>query len=962
MPSVSIEVMEELDLYNKFIELGRNLGLSDKALLDFASKKVADAIERQERHLEREAREKERLLEEKEKERDREREREQHQLELARLKPHGPNEVPEGGSNRSLIKLASYRDGDDVEVYLATFEMVRSANKWSDVVAMSALHNGFASSRVISLIVTLPVGITYEEMKKEIVKGFGFTAYDYQNSFRNTKQGKENFRQYILKMSNTFSRWCQVIEVEKSFDGIRELMIKDQIIRAASRELADYLKEKNIFGLPLDEVITLADNFQAIHPHPKYGYAGDKATVSSVSHREHHTDDRKCYNCYSPGHIARNCRKIHNENTRTKPNPEHDVKTKCFNCNQHGHVARNCPERRPATATRQRSVVNHVQRSGPENEEYVANGEIHQINTLQHSNVVVNNSLPVTFGTVNGKEVKILRDTGASVVLMRKSLLNSSDKILDKRIRLKFANNSQVTVATALIRLNCPLYEGEIEVALLDDLPFDVLLGNIPGVKCACDISAGTVEPTACMVQTRGQRRAEGIPESVLGKQSKIKFNLESLTCQELCALQKRDVTLNFAWEKAELAVDSLPRYFIRDGLLLRECYKSQQIRDIVTQIVLPVDLRARVMEVAHDSIWAGHLGTRKTQDRILNHFFWPGIYSDIRRYCQSCNLCQKLDGTKPTRAPLISVPVIGKPFQRVAIDIVGPLSKSRRNNRFVLVAIDLATKYPDAVALKTIDSDRIAEALMEIFSRVGLPTEILHDQGTNFMSKVMAKFNSLLQIKRVSTTPYNPSCNGTCEAFNKVLKKMLRKIANDDPLNWDRYLNPLLFAYREVPQSSTGFSPFELLFGYDVRGPLFLIKENFLNRVEDEEQIPVTEYVMKIRQRLREFLQVANENEVSEKAKQKVYYDRRSRVRKFRVGDKVLLLLPTSSIKLLAEWKGPFEIVKKLNKVDYVVQVEDRQKVYHVNMLKNFRERQYCVNYVSMDGQAEENLLDEIV
>jgi hypothetical protein len=251
-------------------------------------------------------------------------------------------------------------------------------------------------------------------------------------------------------------------------------------------------------------------------------------------------------------------------------------------------------------------------------------------------------------------------------------------------------------------------------------------------------------------------------------------------------------------------------------------------------------------------------------------------------------------------------LPIIDKPFARVAVDIIGPLPKSSRGNRFALVSIDLSTKYPDAVPLKYIDSQTVAEALLDIYSRVGLPREILHDQGTNFMSSVMRRFNELLKVKRINTTAWNPKCNGTCEAFNKCLKQMLKKISDDSPQTWDRFLQPLLFAYREVPQVSTGFSPFELLFGHEVRGPLYLLKEKILENEAGPEEIPVTTYVLEMRQRLREFLDIANTNEEISKQKEKSYYDRTSRKRSFKIGEKVLLLLPTDANKLLAEWKGP--------------------------------------------------------
>lgn len=123
---------------------------------------------------------------------------------------------------------------------------------------------------------------------------------------------------------------------------------------------------------------------------------------------------------------------------------------------------------------------------------------------------------------------------------------------------------------------------------------------------------------------------------------------------------------------------------------------------------------------------------------------------------------------------------------------------------------------------------------------------------------------------------------------FNKAFKQMLKKMAAEDPTNWDRYLQPLLFAYREVPQKSTGFSAFEHIFGYEVRGPLFLITERFLNLDSQYDDMPVTEYVMEIREKLPQFMEMAGKLEADAKVRHKVYYDKRARNRSFKIGDVV--------------------------------------------------------------------------
>ena len=116
--------------------------------------------------------------------------------------------------------------------------------------------------------------------------------------------------------------------------------------------------------------------------------------------------------------------------------------------------------------------------------------------------------------------------------------------------------------------------------------------------------------------------------------------------------------------------------------------------------------------------------------------FFWPGIFTDVASYRRSCPECQKNTAKgRVSRAPLISIPSIEEPFKRIAIDFVGPLPLSEGKNRYILVCIDYATRYPEAVPLKTQNAETVANTLLGIFSKVGIPTEILSDQGSNVMS-----------------------------------------------------------------------------------------------------------------------------------------------------------------------------------------------------------------------------------
>ena len=217
-------------------------------------------------------------------------------------------------------------------------------------------------------------------------------------------------------------------------------------------------------------------------------------------------------------------------------------------------------------------------------------------------------------------------------------------------------------------------------------------------------------------------------------------------------------------------------------------------------------------MELGHNLILGGHLGSEKTCNKIIESLFWPGVHGDVTRFCRSYEVCQKtVPKGSVSKVPLEKPPLIDEPFQKVAIDTIGPITPMNENkSRFILTCVDYATKYPEAVALPSIETSRVAEALVGIFSRVGVPRQILSDNGSSFTSEMMSEVSRLLSIQNLYITLYHAQSNDLCEKYNGTLKPMFKRICADKPKTWHRYIEPLLFAYRKAPQASSKFSPFE--------------------------------------------------------------------------------------------------------------------------------------------------------
>ncbi len=174
--------------------------------------------------------------------------------------------------------------------------------------------------------------------------------------------------------------------------------------------------------------------------------------------------------------------------------------------------------------------------------------------------------------------------------------------------------------------------------------------------------------------------------------------------------------------------------------------------------LVVPTSLRKSVLLAAHDGL--GHGGVNATRSLINKHFTWPNLMDDVRKYMQSCQLCQKCNKGGGTKVPLYEPELIVERFEKLAIDIVGPLPKSKCHFRFILTCMDMATSFPFAVPLRMYTSEDTAEALLSIISVIGSPLTILPDQGSNFLSVTLSHLFKKLGVVCIKTSPYRPQSN----------------------------------------------------------------------------------------------------------------------------------------------------------------------------------------------------------
>ena len=179
-------------------------------------------------------------------------------------------------------------------------------------------------------------------------------------------------------------------------------------------------------------------------------------------------------------------------------------------------------------------------------------------------------------------------------------------------------------------------------------------------------------------------------------------------------------------------------------------------------------------------------------------------------------------------KARLQPIPAFDTPFSRIIIDCDDPLPKTKTGNEYVLTIMCASTRFPEAIPLRNIKTKTIVKALVKFFTFVGLPKSVQSDQGSNFMSGVFEQVMHELGIKQYRSSAYHSESQGALERFHQTLKNMIRSYCFETEKDWDEGIHLLLFAVRESVQESLGFSPFELVFGHTVRGPLKLLKDKF--------------------------------------------------------------------------------------------------------------------------------------
>ena len=372
--------------------------------------------------------------------------------------------------------------------------------------------------------------------------------------------------------------------------------------------------------------------------------------------------------------------------------------------------------------------------------------------------------------------------------------------------------------------------------------------------------------------------------------------------------------------------------------LMLRFIFKNIDIKIFIVKnkIIPDTSQISKILYEYHDSPIGGHSGIEKTLKKVKLKYTWQNMRKDIKEYIKKCKSCQINKLTrKKTKLDMQITTTSTTPFEKIFLDIVGPLPLSINGNKYLLTLQDDLSKYSLAIPMQTMDAETVSKNfVLHFISRFGMPNTLLTDQGTNFQSEFFKNLCKLLKIKKINSTIYHPETNGALERSHQTLKDFLKHFINDQQSDWDEWIHLATFTYNTSPHSSSKHTPFELIFGKEANLPSSLIEAPKFNYTYDD-------YISELKQKLQILRQSAKENLIKEKEHNKSLYDKSLNVIEFKEGDLVLLLNETPpkknlTKKLSPSWSGPYKIISLNGNVNATIKIRNKFiKIYQTNLSK---------------------------
>ncbi|XP_078472915.1 LOW QUALITY PROTEIN: uncharacterized protein LOC144734543 [Lampetra planeri] len=350
-------------------------------------------------------------------------------------------------------------------------------------------------------------------------------------------------------------------------------------------------------------------------------------------------------------------------------------------------------------------------------------------------------------------------------------------------------------------------------------------LAQLQEYNLQIEYRAGRTHANADALSRRPAVRAETREGRI---QEDVGCAFPGLDDEQLRQTQQRDPDLAAVEAALRERKDALPGPW--SGLYARLCVENGVVRELADAgqpgcICVPAHVRPQLLRLVHDHPLGGHDGERRTRETLRRQYLWPKLAQDVAAWVQGCRACQQC-GQKPARYQVPLRPFrVSQTNQLVGIDLQGPFPRSHRGNRYILVAVEYFTRYPRAVAIPDKTALVVARAFVENYVlKCGIPERVITDQGSEFEAELFQALCREFGIQKDRTTAYHPQANGMVERMNQTLAGKLKRMAAANQQDWDEHLPYALFAYTTAVHTSTGQTPFLMMFGRESRLPADLL------------------------------------------------------------------------------------------------------------------------------------------
>ncbi|CAF0849562.1 unnamed protein product [Didymodactylos carnosus] len=373
--------------------------------------------------------------------------------------------------------------------------------------------------------------------------------------------------------------------------------------------------------------------------------------------------------------------------------------------------------------------------------------------------------------------------------------------------------------------------------------------------------------------------------------------------------------------------------YVLADGILYK-LLSRDRAKTKLKLIYLPKSMVQTCLRSYHTHATAAHFSVQRTYAKLKYKYWWPHMQQSVVDYINACVVCKQHNHSRQKKPGLLHpLPPPSGPFQVLGIDYCGPFSTTPTGNKYVLCLTDHFTRWVTAVAVPDCTAQTTAEHIFnDYICFFGVPTAILSDNGSHFQNQLMTALTQVLGHNHIYSTAYHPQTNGMIERFNATFVPQLAKLQDKQSNNWDLYLSSVVFAYNTGQHFSTGYSPFQLLFGCDAKLPPDAPpKQLIFNKPND--------YFQQLTNNLKTYHQHARQLMLHNQTLAKLRYDRNRTDPQFQKGQLVLTRLYGKQNKLAEKFSiVPSRIVEVKHPVTPRDDIDEGANGDHIDCTCNFR------------------------